>query len=101
MSNLNNYDNNCPGFMSDGRDSINTDYKSKNDTLAQMKGSETNSFDYRTKLQATGFSDISKSTPYFACSVVPYGNVVLPRDIKLGYDMSGNLSNAFKPLLSQ
>ena len=100
MSNLDNMFNSCPGLMSDGRTSVNTDYKTKNYTFQSMIGDSTNSYEFRDKLQKSGLSSISETTKFNQCSPVPYGDVKISKDIKLEYIATGNYLDAFKPLIS-
>lgn len=99
MSNLDNFYASCPALMSDGRVSANTDYMPKNDSFKQSIGDSANSFEYRDKLQKSGYSALTDNNRYTVCSTVPYGNVVYNKEIKMEVDMGGNLKDAFKPLV--
>ena len=99
MSNLNNVYAVCPGLMSDGR-SQNTDYKSHNEVLKQMKGDITNSYDFRVKLQGTGVRDMAENIRYNMCSEVPAGDIKLNPQINLNIEKSGSFLDAFGPLSS-
>jgi hypothetical protein len=99
MSNLNNVYLYCPGLMSDGRGQT-TDYKSHNVLLKQTKGDIDNSYDYRVKLQGTGFRDMADNIRYNMCSEVPAGDIVLNRNINLNINNSGSYLDAFGPLSS-
>ena len=101
MSNLDNLFNSCPGLMADGRTSVNTDYLTKNYTFQSMIGVSTNSYDFRDKLQKTGFSSISQNDKFNLCSPVPYGDVTISKEIILDYDTTGSFLDAFKPLVSK
>ena len=100
MSNLDNLFNSCPGLMADGRTSVKTDYLTKNYTFQSMIGYNTNSYEFRDKLQKTGLSSIGQSDKFNLCSSVPYGDVKISKEIILDYDTTGNFLDAFKPLLS-
>lgn len=100
MSNLDNLFNSCPGLMSDGRSSINTDYLTKNYSFQSMIGDSTNSYQFRNKLQKTGLTDLTQNSKYNLCSPVPYGDVTISKNIVLNYDTTGNFLDAFKPLVS-
>jgi hypothetical protein len=97
MSNLNNVYPSCPALMSDGR-SQPTDYQSHNVLLKQMKGDLTRSFDFRQKLQGSGLRDLEAGVRFTMCDTVPAGNIVLPPQINLNINKSGNFLDAFKPL---
>ena len=98
MSNLNNMYKSCPPLMSDGRSSVLTDYKMKNDTFLEMKGKFTSSYEFRDNLQNVGLPNEPK---YNVCGTVPYGDVILNKNIVLGQLSSNNLSNSYKLLLSK
>jgi hypothetical protein len=98
MSNLNNMYKSCPPLMSDGRTSVLTDYKMKNDTLLEMKGKFTSSYDFRDNLQNVG---LPNETKYNVCGTVPFGDVILNSKIMLGDNSQNNLSNSYKLLLSK
>jgi hypothetical protein len=101
MSNLDNFFNSCPGLMSDGRGSVKTDYRPKNDTFKASIGTASNSYQYREKLQKSGFSDIDNTTKYNTCGVVPLGDIKYNKEIVLNYDTTGNYLDAFKPLINK
>jgi hypothetical protein len=88
MSKLNNVYAECPGLMSDGR-AQNTDYKSHNEVLKEMKGSIENSYDFRVKLQGTGIRDMAENIRFNMCSEIPAGNIILNPTINL------NIENSF------
>ena len=98
MSNLDNVFQNCPALMSDGRTSVVTDYKSKNETLKDMIGDSTNSYQFRDKLQASGFSSMNNVYKYNTCSTVPLGDIKLDKNINMDYT-TGDFRDAFKPLI--
>ena len=97
MSNLNNVYPSSPALMSDGR-SQPTDYQSHNVLLKQMKGDLTRSFDFRQKLQGSGLRDLEASVRFTMGTTVPAGDIVLPSQINLNINKSGNFLDAFKPL---
>jgi hypothetical protein len=99
MSNLNNVYAACPGLMSDGR-SQNTDYKSHNEVLKEMKGSIENSYDFRVKLQGSGIRDMAENIRFNMCSTVPAGDIKLNREINLNIEKKGSYLDAFGPLSS-
>ncbi len=99
MSNLNNVYAVCPGLMSDGRGQ-NTDYKSHNEVLKQMKGDITNSYDFKVKLQGSGLRDMAENIRYNMCSEIPAGDIKLNPQINLNIEKSGSFLNAFGPLSS-
>ena len=99
MSNLNNVYAVCPGLMSDGRGQ-NTDYKSHNEILKQMKGDITNSYDFRVKLQGSGLRDMAENIRYNMCSEIPAGDIKLNPQINLNIEKSGSFLDAFGPLSS-
>jgi hypothetical protein len=99
MSKLNNVYAECPGLMSDGR-AQNTDYKSHNEVLKEMKGSIENSYDFRVKLQGSGIRDMAENIRFNMCSTVPAGDIKLNREINLNVEKSGSFLNAFGPLSS-
>jgi hypothetical protein len=99
MSNLNNVYLVCPGLMSDGR-SQNTDYKSHNEVLKEMKGSIENSYDFRVKLQGTNIRDMADNIRYNMCSEVPAGDIKLDQKINLNIEQNGSYRDAFGPLSS-
>ena len=98
MSNLNNAYISCPPLMSDGRVSVNTDYRPKNDAFKSSIEGISTSFDFRDKLQKNGYSSMTDINKYNVCSTVPYGNVIYNKDIKLDYEKSGSWSDAFMSL---
>lgn len=99
MSNLNNVYAVCPGLMSDGR-AQNTDYRSHNEVLKQMKGDITNSYDFKVKLQGSGLRDMAENIRYNMCSQVPTGDIKLNPQINLNIEKSGSFLDAFGPLSS-
>ncbi len=99
MSNLNNVYAVCPGLMSDGR-SQNTDYKSHNEVLKEMKGTIENSYDFRVKLQGTGLRDMAENIRYNMCSEIPAGDIKLDPKINLNIQNTGSFLDAFGPLSS-
>ena len=98
MSNLNNMYLSCPALMSDGRDSVNTDYRPKNDAFKDSIAGSVNSFDFRDKLQKSGYTSLTNDNKFNLCLTVPYGNVVYNTEIKLDYNNSGSWSDSFKSL---
>jgi hypothetical protein len=98
MSNLNNMYKSCPPLMSDGRSSVLTDYKMKNDTFFEMKGKYTSSYDFRDNLQNVG---LPNETKYNVCGTVPFGDVTLSSKIILGDNSPINLNDSYKLLLSK
>ena len=98
MSNLDNVFQSCPGLMSDGRSSVITDYKSKNDTLKEMIGSSTNSYDFRNKLQVSGLTDMMDVSKYNMCSTIPLGDIKFDKNINMEYITTGSFRDVFKPL---
>lgn len=101
MSNLDNFFNSCPGLMSDGRSSVVTDYRTKNYTFKDSIGTNTNSYQYRAQLQKSGYSDITNTSKYSTCGVVPLGEIKYNKEIVLDYDTTGNFLDAFKPLINK
>jgi len=98
MSNLNNMYPSCPALMSDGRDSVQTDYRPKNDAFKDSIAGSTNSFVYRDTLQKNGYSSMTDKNKFNLCGTVPYGNVTYNKEIKLEYSSYGSWSDAFTPL---
>ena len=98
MSNLDNAFQSCPGLMSDGRTSVITDYKSKNETLKEMIGTSTNSYQFRNKLQGNGFTSLKDVSKYNTCSTVPFGDIKFNKKINMEYITTGSFLDAFKPL---
>ena len=85
MSKLNNVYPECPGLMSDGR-AQNTDYRSRNVVLKQMKGDIDNSYDFRVKLQGSGVRDMADNIRYNMCKENPAGDIKLNRQINLNIE---------------
>ena len=100
MSNLDNVYQSCPALMSDGRSSVVSDYKSKNDTLKQMIGDSTNSYQFRNKLQKNGLSNLQPVNKFNMCSTVPLGNIVVDKNINMEYNTTGSFRDAFTLLSS-
>jgi len=98
MSNLDNAFQSCPGLMADGRTSVITDYKSKNESFKEIIGTSTNSYQFRNKLQTTGFSSLKDVDKYITCSSVPFGNINFNKTINMEYNTTGSFLDAFKPL---
>ena len=97
MSNLNNVYPTCPALMSDGR-SQNTDYKSHNLVLKNMKGTSETSYSFRENLQTTGLKNLQNSIVLNMCTSVPAGDITIPKEINLGISKEGSYLDAFKPL---
>ena len=102
MSNLrnNNVYFTCPALMADGRDSINTDYKPKNDAFLLSRSNITNPYEYRNFLQSpAGYSSIANNNNnnYTLCNPVPFGCNTFPKTpIELGISSNSNSSNGIK-----
>jgi len=101
LQNNNLRDNNmyfsCPALMSDGRASINTDYRPKNDAFLQLRGDMTNSYLFRENLQnKEGAASITNNTSnYTVCNPVPFGTSTFPvGPITLG-SKCGNFKDSF------
>lgn len=79
----------CPALMADGRDSINTDYRPKNDAFKILKDDiskifkETvNAYEFRSYLQSPmGFNSIVNDVSnYTVCNPVPFGTSTFPQN---------------------
>ncbi len=83
MSNLrnNNVYFTCPALMADGRDSINTDYKPKNDAFFLLRGNMKNPYEFREYLQSpVGYNSIVNNiNNYTTCNPVPFGCNTYPK----------------------
>ena len=111
MSNLrnNNVYFTCPALMADGRDSINTDYKPKNDAFLLSRGNITNPYEYREYLQSpTGYNSIvNNNNNYTICNPVPFGCNTFPKTpIELGISSNGIKSESsftrfFTPIINK
>ena len=105
MSNLrnNNVYFSCPALMADGRDSINTDYKPKNDAFKLLRGTIDNPYEFREYLQSPkGFDSIANnSNNYINCNPVPFGTSTFPKNpIEIGIKSECSFTDFFKPLKS-
>ena len=103
MSNLrnNNVYFTCPALMADGRDSINTDYRPKNDAFKILRGNMNNSYQFRDDLQSKlGYEKIAKnSNNYTLCNPVPFGTDTFPKNpIHLGINTNSSFKDAFTTL---
>ena len=98
MSNLNNMYISCPAIMSDGRVSVNTDYRPKNDAFKASIAGSSNSFVFRDNLQKKGYTNMTEANKFNLCSVVPYGDVLYNKEIKLDYSTIGSWSDAFQTM---
>lgn len=99
MSNLDNMNTMCPALMSDGRTSVNTDYKSTNDSFKILIDGYSNSYKFRNALQKNGFTNINQENKYNLCTTVPFGNTIYDKNIKLNYATTGSWMDSFKPLI--
>ena len=95
---MDNINQSCPALMSDGRGSVITDYISKNETLKKTIGSSTNSYQYRSKLQKTGFTDLTDLSKYNTCGTTSLGDIKFNKNIQMDYITTGNFKDAFKQL---
>ncbi len=99
MSNLDDVYSSCPGLMSDGR-AQQTDYKSRNQTFKDMKGSATNSYEFRSKLQGSGLRDLLVDSRFNMCGIVPEGDISLSSQINLTINGGGSYLDSFNSLTS-
>ena len=60
----------CPPKMQYGGTSIKTDFRSKNDTFYEMKGTSENSFYYREYLQNAGLVNLTNEKKYTTCNII-------------------------------
>ena len=98
MSNFNNMYTSCPPLMSDGRTSVLTDYRPKNDAFFAMKKDTKTSYLFRDQLQISGVNDMKDIVKYNLCTTIPYGTVIYDTNINMSIDNNGSFLDAFKSL---